>query len=267
MDSILQELENFCQKQHIPHRFVGGVSFGGLLNKETTWEINIKNRIIILKRHNQLNLLRQDGTIKDIDLILLTSDVSQKDRFLNFIHVIKNSYLRFPSISIELEKESDKHKTYLQFVTAIVKDKKEVLFLSFDAISERISTESLEPWKLILEDGKKITVRNPIGDYYAYQFRSPSGVKKKDKEKLMLLKNLTEDMIETGLRENIDFMSSEYYGAWQKYTEKLRMTHNKITVIKKYIMNIYWNTIGTSFAHESGIFGKLFSFLSDKFTG
>lgn len=267
MEEIIQKIENFCQKENIPHRFVGGVSFGGLLNNRTDWQIDIKKRKIKLKGNNSLELVRSDNTIKDIDIILLTIDISQKKKLQNFILEIRKTHSPFPSISIELLKEKNNFNSFFQFVTTIVVDSRNTPSLTFDTTAEKISWNSLEVWTVIINEKLQYAVRNPIADYYAYQFRSPSGVKEKDTQKILLLKKLTNDVITRGREEEREYMSNEYYLPWERYTNKLTSTKQKMIIIKKIIMNIYWKTIGTSLAHESGFFGRLFSTLSDKFTG
>ena len=267
MEEIIHKIELFCQKEKISHRLVGGVSFGGLLNSKTSWKIDIQKHTVQLVKNTSLDLMRSDHTVKDIDIILVTTDYLQKEKLRHFIITIQNEYPEFPSVSIEMLKEKKHFHSLFQFVTTIILDQQNNPSLIFDTITEKITWESLASWHVVLDSGVTFSVRNPIADYYAYQFRSPSGVKQKDMGKIVLLKKLAEDVIRAGKKEKIDYMTKEYYLPWETYTHNLRSTKESIVVMKKNIMTLYWNTIGTSLAHESGFFGKLFASLSDKFTG
>src|SRR5258708_10746602 len=217
LSTIIQNIEEYCNRENINHRFVGGVSFGGLLNKQTTYQINIKQKTIHLKNHNPLLLLRSDNTVKDIDLTTLCSDQQKIKNLKTYIMTRKQTAQKddiiFPEVSIEnaIYTAKTKRSKVTQFVTALKVDKNNNLFLTFDDITQQIYWESIEPWTIRLEDKTHYTVRNPMADYYAYQFRSPAGIKPKDKEKLIYLKLLTEKIKEEGKRNKIYYTNQEYF--------------------------------------------------------
>lgn len=267
LDIVLQ-IESFCLKNHIDHRFVGGVSFAGLLDKKTTWEINIKKKTITLKNYKDLQLFREDGTIRDIDIITFCNDLSKMNAFKRYISILKKDNNSFPSISIESAVYDHGKKNLIpQFVTAIEIDKDNTPYFAFDNLKQKISWLSLEPWKIILSDKIAYTTRNPIADYFAYHLRLPSGIKPKDKTKLILFKKLVDDVLQKGKKEKINYLSDEYYSPWKKYIDTLRTSPKQSIRIKKTLLHLYWNTFGTRLAHEQGFFGKLFSPLSNQFTG
>ncbi len=263
-EKTILEIENYCNKNNLDHRFVGGSSFGGLLNKKTTWKINIKNREVILTNNNKLTSLRKDKTLKDIDLIIF-----EKNK--NKLKSLKKIYNKKSNKKSRLSLENavyfpNKINSLLQFVTTIYIDKDNEYYLQFGNIKEKILKKSLEAWTVILNDKLKYSVRNPIADYFAYQFRSPGGIKEKDKNKLILLKKLSDDVIKNGRKNNIDFLLDQYYNSWFNFIQKLQTSNDYNIRIKRTLMKIYWKTIGEYLAHGKGI-TKYFQFLSDKFTG
>src|SRR5579864_8247628 len=90
LSKIISDLETYCKKNTLNHRFVGSVSYGGLLNKKTTFKINIKKKEVMLEHHNKLSFLRADNSIRDIDIILFCDDRQKIDRFKKFIGELRS---------------------------------------------------------------------------------------------------------------------------------------------------------------------------------
>ena len=201
----------------------------------------------------------KDRTKKDIDLLILSKINNQLEGLkekLNDFDVNIEHAIYYPQ----------KINYLLQFVTNIYVNPKNQPFLQFDSIYQPISWESLEPWKVILENKTTFTVRNPLADYYAYQFRTPSGAKSKDLEKLKLLKKLCSDLSKMAKRQKLNYFSNKYFTLWEKYIEQLNSTNNIQIKFKKMVTKIYWNTIGEYLAHGRGV-GKYLIKLQNKFTG
>ncbi len=262
LEQTIGRIEKYALKHQLNHRFVGGVSFGGLLNKHTTYDISIKDKKILLYHHNPLTVIRNDKSIRDIDLIYFSEDKEKKQQFEQFISELEKSSQVFPDISAEpaVYTTISKRNHLFQFLTAyeVVAD---TLFLTFDVISQKITWQSVEPWTVVLENGLYYTVRNPIADYYAYLFRSPAGLKPKDKEKIIFLKKLADTVIAEGKKQKINYQSLEYYLPWQQYMKKLKQTKNIRAKAKIYFMKIYWQTIGKYLAHSKMVV------LTNNFTG
>jgi hypothetical protein len=279
MQDIISRIEEFCTKENINHRFVGGVSFGGLLNKQTTYEVNIAKKEIKLFNHNILKLTRSDRSVKDIDIIYFCNNGQKVKLLKKFIASIidetDNTVSFKPSITVEgaIYLPWQKRNKILQFVTTIEVQSNDYsqntdVSLTFDSLSQKISWESLEPWTVILEDRTKYTVRNPIADYYAYQFRAPCGLKPKDKHKMKNLQNLMNEVIKKGQEDAIDYTSAKYFKPWQAFVTKIDKSKSFSIMIKKGITRWYWRTIGTSLAHGKGFLGGfLLHAFSNKFTG
>ncbi len=259
---MIGDIEVFCQEHTIDHRFVGGVSYGGLLNKQTAYTIDITNRTIKLRSHNPLVLLRPDGTVRDIDIVYLTQDSAAIVKLKSYINKLKWDTRRTisftPSVSFEGPVSFIGHtisSQFLQYVTEIGV-KNGAYYLVFDQVVQSISYASLEPWTLVLADGTRYTTRNPIADYYAYQFRSPSGIKPKDVEKLVYLKKLADAVTKEGKKYHIDYRSAQYYGPWKLYIKNLSRSTLPSVQSKRKITHWYWSTFGTQFAHGRGLLGK-----------
>ncbi|NTU73814.1 hypothetical protein HGB07_06665 [Candidatus Roizmanbacteria bacterium] len=267
MVDLIIQLSRYLNEHQINHRFVGGVSWSGLLNKQTTYNIDIKKRSIRLHKYNQLVLTRTDGSPKDIDIIVFIEKESDYQKLKLFALNLRKNYPQPPIISIENARyEKAEQGNIWQFVTAL-SVKNGTLFLTFDSIREEISWESIAPWQVILDGGVTYTVRNPIADSYAYRIRVPSGTKPKDVAKLTELDKLRDEVIKQGKEIKIDFMSEEYFAPWKRYQMQLAGSSEISVQIKRTITKIYWSTIGTALAHGGGLLGIIAEKLSNQFTG
>lgn len=269
---IVNDIEVFCKQENIDHRFVGGVSYGGLLTKGTKWKIDISKKIIQLTNYNTLALKRKDNTVRDIDIIIFCQDKKKITLLKQYISLLKKKTSQervpFPLVSIEatLYPNLGKRSTLFQFVSALEVNKKKQLFLVFQTVRQFITWKSIEPWTVHLYNSISFTTRNPVADYYAYMFRSPAGIKPKDIKKIQRLQKLTSSVIIQGKKSQIDYLSDAYFGTWKTFIEQLEKSGDFTIRIKKYILKTYWESIGTKIAHGSGIWSILLS-LSNQFTG
>lgn len=265
----LKSIETYCKKNEIDHRFVGGVSFGGLLNEHTTYDINQKQRIITLSHHNELQLFRSDGSTKDIDMILFCPDQGKLLAFKSFLLQLERDAWRqkqlFPIVSYEnaIYPHHPQRNVITQFVSALEVDQDNRVFLTFDDAKQEISWESLHPWTVILadQDATNLTVRNPIADFYAYHFRSPGGLKPKDEKKIIYLQKLTKELLH--YFPEYDIM----YEPWRAFIKQLEKTKNGRIQLKIVITKLYWATIGTTLSHGKGVIGLVTRYLMNQFTG
>lgn len=267
---MIAAIEKYAQKHNVDHRFVGGVSYGGLLDEKTTYTVDIQKKIIKLHKHRSFEFVRADGSVRDIDLIVLNQNTEIIDDFSRYIQTLKWDIKQrlhiLPPISFEgVFKKREKPPGLLEYVTTLHYSA-EGYFLVFDKVSQRIPSESLEPWTIQLENGLTYTTRNPIADYYAYQFRSPAGIKPKDVTKILHLSKLVDTMLEQGRKKRINFMDAAHYGPWLDFIYQLERSTDPSVQRKRAITRWYWSTLGTAFSHGRGIAGggalTIFNFLN-----
>jgi hypothetical protein len=279
IQECIKEIEQYCLDHKIQHRFVGGVSYGGLVNKQTTYEFDLGNRHVKLKNHNELSDFRKDRTVKDIDLIVIEPDQKKVSAFQQYVYDLQKKICTKTGVDIPISVEAAIYplkgdRNWLtQFVTAIEVDKvghygEGNIYYAFEDIKQLISWRSIDGWIVELENGMKYTTRSPIADFYAYAFRNPGGVKLKDVNKLVYLKKMAKEMKRLGREENppIDYDGELYYATWREYTGKLNSSSSFSIRLKSLVIRFYWNTIGTYLAHGKGI-GKMLSKFATKFTG
>src|SRR6266480_2576101 len=144
LTTIVSTIEKYCKENNIDHRFVGSVSFGGLLTEQTKYTIFINKKLIQLRNHRPLIMIRDDQTIRDIDIILFCNDKEKIKKFKHFFTQLKKQEQYFPLISFEatIYPSFGKRNSFLQFVTALEVDEKNQLSLAFEHIKQKISWES-----------------------------------------------------------------------------------------------------------------------------
>lgn len=265
---LLLHLEQFCTRNDISHRFVGSASYGGLLNNQTSYTIDVVKKRIYLKNYNQVGFIRKDNSIRDIDIILFTNNDRKIQLLKKYIRELQKQLRLSVQISLEnaIYPMHGKRSQLLQLVTSFEVDEQDSLYLTFDSIQQQISWKSVEPWQVILGKNLSYTTRNPIADFYAYQFRSPGGIKPKDQEKVALLNALVDVIIKSGRQHAINYNSKLYYAPWKTFIHSLTHSKNLQITLKKYFITSYWHTIGTYVAHGKGLSTILLPF-SNQFTG
>lgn len=275
LHEIVCRIDKLCLDEGIVHRFVGGVAYSGLLTEKTSFKIDVLKRTVQLKDHRKLPIFRDDGTVRDIDLITFCPEQDK-------IGILKKKLSeqaietglgdKFPFVSVEnaVFNDDKKHNKIFQFVYSIFVEGEDFgkgrVYLVYENIREEISWKSLEAWTIVLEDGKKYTVRNPYGDLLGYLVRTPIGFKPKDKEKLALMEPLVDQTIEQGRKLGIDYFGDEYYGPWLNFFQKMATAGGSVG-LKREIIKTYWDVFGTKLAHGKGPVAKVISKLGNQFTG
>lgn len=277
---VLAKAEEILVEAGVDHRFVGGV-IANPITLDTRVVIDPIAKRAELYSHEQLSLVRSDGTVRDIDLIGFSIDreryTQARIRLREEKKTARSEGLPYPPISIEpTHYPSWPERSRLrQCVSTIDVDARKLLYLTFGGISQEIPWQTMEPWKVVFENGLELTTINPFAIPKRYYMRNPAGLKAKDREpieyrdgvgysKIGLLERLAESVREQGVAQSIDYL--EAYKSWDQFLDKLLNNPDPLTRLKAIGTRVYWDTIGTTFAHGRGIFQPLAS-LGDRFTG
>lgn len=257
---IISSVENYCRQNNLDHRFVGG-TVTDLIGPQTTFEIDILNRKISLFNTNTLSMIRSDGSVKDMDLVVFTRN--RKD----FLRARKTFELReaeakaqnrpFPQVSVEAAYQQNwpRRSRLKQFVSAFEFDQDGDISLAFGDTVQEIPVESIEPWTIDIDGQTQITALNPVAHRTCYDLRVPSGMKPKDVAKMPPIEKFAIEVIKEGLTKDIDY--TEMYANWWAYVEKLQKQPDLLTKVKGKITGFWWKTLGTAATHGKGPFGTL----------
>src|SRR3989344_1348388 len=89
LEYMIAAIEKYAKSNGVDHRFVGGVSYGGLLDNQTTYSIDIQKKVVKLHNHRSFEFVRADGSVRDIDLIVLNQNTEVIDDFSHYIQTLK----------------------------------------------------------------------------------------------------------------------------------------------------------------------------------
>jgi len=184
---IISEFEDYSREHKLQHLYVGG-AIADFEGKDTQVTFDHENMRVYLINHPEPSMIRSDGTVKDMDIILMTRDQEKikaaREYFAQKAAEAKQLGLPYPQVSIEsiYYPEGPNRKAWKQFVSAQEVDEQDNISYVLGETSQQIPWETMAPWTYVLEDGTEITGRNPVAQAIAYSLRVPSGVKKKDLE-------------------------------------------------------------------------------------
>lgn len=258
------------------HRFVGGVlplkyhhNEDGSVVLDSRVKFDFDNRTMHLENHEPFDLFRSDETNRDIDMIDLSSDPVARKKFRAFVTALRTGAsavnLPHPHVGVEgvFYHGGRRRRRFAQLVSAFEEDEDGQQYLAFGNLRVAINPRTLEPWRVVFEDGTSVTMLNPFAHYLCYLLRVPSGTKPKDVQSGSLGAQgaVADEFIRQGLDNGINYMA--LHTEWYKYIHRLRYRQDVPTWIKAHITNFFWSTIGESVAHGRGVFKPL----ADKTTG
>ncbi|OGD87242.1 hypothetical protein A3H83_00010 [Candidatus Roizmanbacteria bacterium RIFCSPLOWO2_02_FULL_39_8] len=260
---IISDIESYCRENELDHRFVGG-TVTDLIGPETEFQIDVAERRIKLINANKPRMIREDGSVKDMDLVVFTKSREEflraKSEFERKEAEAKTQNKPFPQISIESAYQPDwpKRNKLKQFVSAFEFNQNGSSHLAFGDTTQEISPETLQPWTINIDGWNQITVFNPVAHRLCYELRVPSGLKPKDVAKMPPLENFAYAVITAGLDSGIDYRI--VYNSWWTYIQKLQRFPDPLTKVKGKITEVWWKTLGTSVTHGKGMLGNLSRF-------
>lgn len=278
---VLSKAEEILVDSGTNHRFVGG-AIANPIGIDTTVVINAIQRTARIQSHGDLSLVRSDGSIRDLDAIGFSrfkdSYADARKRLKEESRKAKAQGLPYPPISIEPTHYANYwpgRNRIVQLVSTLDVDEAHRLHLTFGKIDQPTPWETMEPWQVTFDGGLQLTTLNLVGLPMRYQMRNPSGLKKKDLAsigvrngksftKIDLLQKIASSVIEQGLTQGEDYEA--LYTTWRKFIDTLLNHPDCLTYYKAIVTRLYWNTVGTTLAHGTGILRPVAN-LGDRFTG
>lgn len=273
-------IQELCEEWDANHRFVGG-TFTDLINPRTKARFDFDANIIYLTNHTPTQLIRSDGTVKDVDIISFIEDPAEfqliKRKLERLEKAAKSNGGKFPHVSIEPTRFPNfpPRNPLLQLVSGFEVDENGDLYLTYDRIRQKVDWETVEPWDVVLPDNTSFTVLNPYAHALRYLMRVPSGVKGKDKElkrengqtynKMSPYVNLALLFAEQA-QFNYGLDIDGLYAPWIDFIMEMRYDSSLGMKAKRAVTGTYWDTVGTALAHGKGIFEPIAK-LGDRFTG
>lgn len=187
MQNSLEIIRPFCKlvkEQGISNlRLVGGIAAVALGHPDTI--IDMRDKKVIAPDDLYLSNIRDDGTLRDLDIRLYSSQQSDFDKVQETFNKTIGNQLELSIFRLGTERElyNIKHKPFgLQAITSHVSNifqTKEGLVKALPPFCAKVDNESLEEWSLIYKD-IKAPIQNPALSLICYTDRDIVGMRKRD---------------------------------------------------------------------------------------
>lgn len=188
--NVFDILKEGCLYELAPdHRVVGGVALNALIQAD---EIDWNNHRVDLGASARLSNRRENGTLRDLDMFIPTTDVSHVKSSSRKINECLGGSV---SVSMFRLRPYGENKSGFadflggRYIQELPNGDKR-LFWRLSGIQTEIPMQALEPWQ-VLHNGERIfDMIGPVAQLGAYINRSITGVRPKDTEKVTTLKSI-----------------------------------------------------------------------------
>lgn len=171
--------------EDVPYFVMGGMAAKPLTEAATEYESS--RRVIIPADTPHISQFRDNGTKRDIDLLALTADQTILDAGKEALNDHIRGQLEVSVFGLkdhEQHTRSPKVRLLADFLSERTIDDQGVVRYVLGTIEQEVQPESLDPWQVALPNGVKLPVMHPLAQVLAYQTRSISGRRYKDRAKL-----------------------------------------------------------------------------------
>jgi hypothetical protein len=170
---------------------VGGMASGPL--SEGDYELDLAERAIIAGQNTTLPVFRENGTRRDIDVLVLSTDEDRIQRAAQAVGGLIDDALEVSVFGVEphadlMTRGSRLARLFKDFLSHRTIDEEGGHHYVLGPIDQAVSEESYEPWQLVTPGGDTFQVMHPVAQLYCYDMRSLSGPRTKDAAKVAQLR-------------------------------------------------------------------------------
>lgn len=164
---------------------VGGMASGPL--SEGAYELDVAERTIIADAA-RLPSVRDNGTRRDIDVLVLSADEARIGRAADAVQAVIGDALEVSVFGIEdhealMTRGSRVARLFKDFLSHRTVDEDGNHHYVLGPIDQPVPEESYEPWQLVTPKGQ-FQVMHPVAQLHCYDMRSLSGPRAKDAPKV-----------------------------------------------------------------------------------
>lgn len=166
---------------------VGGLASAALAHPGTRFDIG--QRTIIPPEDLTLPSARENGTLRDIDVLVLSPEEKKIDDVQNSVQSVVGDNLEISVFGIdshEMYAEESRHwsRNFKEFLSQRTVDEQGRHRYVLRPIEQTVSEESYEPWAMLIPSDDYIQVMHPVAQLMCYKMRSISGLRSKDAQKV-----------------------------------------------------------------------------------
>ncbi len=197
---------------------VGGVVSNILADNRTVYDV--PNRLVLPDRSLELSNYRDDGSLRDIDVLILKKISTNHLKYIEKVVLESIDGLLVPSVFGLNEYNPNRNRfkaNLLDWVSKRTIDENGVLSYELFPLSQRVDRKSYEPWHFQTKPSQPmLPMLHPVGHLTAYSIRSISGLRPKDQQKVDRMRQnlydaapeLFENLEESGLSGWLEFSDS-----------------------------------------------------------
>jgi hypothetical protein len=194
---------------------LGGITAGAIVNKQTRFDHD--SRVIEPTNDSAELNMRDNGTLRDADVLVL--DVLSDVRAREINDVIAQALGRRLLGSVfGVDKREETKPQTSWWTSRRTVDAAGTHRIQLHPLEQVLPEESYEPWDMQLPEGGVVSTLNPAGIRLAYGFRSVSGLRPKDKNKV--------NAMDKRLHQEPEFMEQIHEGPfkpWLDMAEAVRL--------------------------------------------
>jgi len=201
---------------------LGGIPSSAILHPDT--EFDFTKETIGTTAEASDSTIRDNGTLRDVD-ILVARPVGKKEgeRLVEQVEKATGGALEVSVFGFELHSAADDNPTRLrrslkEWTSLRTIDDDGIIRHELYPVSVAVNPDSYRPWTLsVPELGTTVSVFSPPGHELAYESRSISGIRAKDREKVSKLRDVIESY-----DEFIKAIEEGDFKEWQRFVEALQ---------------------------------------------
>lgn len=164
---------------------VGGLGLHAVTNAE---KIDWDERAVTVSNDTDLPRLRENGTIRDLDTLVCSTDARVIDKYKETI--VRAIGGEVVASVFGLRRYEENTRGFLDFTGSRYSDDKDRLFWRLSGIETQLPRASLDPWQIKRDDEVICNILNPVAQLGAYMNRSITGIRPKDEKKVDSLRQV-----------------------------------------------------------------------------
>ena len=194
---VRRSIHDRMKDREVPYNVVGGLGLHAVTNAA---EIDWGHRVVCLSNGVDLPCLRKNGTVRDLDTLVQSTDKTVVKSCRQEITDAIGDKVVVSAFGLNPYEKN--RRGIFDFVGDRYVDNEGRLYWRLGGIETEIPPESLDPW-LVEQAGETVcAVLNPVSQLGAYLNRSATGTRPKDEEKVAALTGI---IMPNGLCQTVKF--------------------------------------------------------------
>ena len=217
---VEHSIHDRMEDREVPYNVVGGLGLHAVTNAA---EIDWGNRVVCLSNGVDLPRLRKNGTVRDLDTLVQSTDKVVVKSYRQEIADAIGDKLVVSAFGLNPYEKN--RRGIFDFVGDRYVDNEGRLYWRLGGIETEIPSASLDQW-LVRRDGETVcAILNPVAQLGAYLNRSAAGMRPKDEEKVAALTSI---ITPNGKISDVPAAYREQHLAFLEQSQKVAAARKKL---------------------------------------